>query len=124
MNLTLNWFEIPTEDFNRAKIFYETLFNYEMQVLINEVSFKMGLFPGEQRAPGAIVWHPGFYKSSSTEGVLIYFDGNPDLSNILNRVEASGGKVIIPKRQISPEFGFMAVFTDSEGNRLALHSNT
>ncbi len=124
MKLALNWFEIPTENFERAKGFYENLFNFKMQVLINEASFKMGLLSSEKSAAGAIVWHPDFYKPSSAEGVLIYFDGNPDIIEVLNRVESAGGKILIRKRQISEDFGYMAVFTDSEGNRLALHSKT
>ncbi len=97
MKLALNWFEIPTENFERAKGFYENLFNFKMQVLINEASFKMGLLSSEKSAAGAIVWHPDFYKPSSAEGVLIYFDGNPDLIEVLNRVESAGGKILIRK---------------------------
>jgi hypothetical protein len=54
--------------------------------------------------------------------VLIYLNGNPDLQNVLNKVEAAGGKIMVPKTQISPEYGFMAVFVDTEGNRIGLHS--
>ena len=40
----------------------------------------------------------------------------------MNRVEAAGGKIVQPKTQISPDIGFMALFIDCEGNRIALHS--
>ena len=45
------------------------------------------------------------------------------MQNELDRVEQAGGKIYQEKTEISPEHGFMAVFIDSEGNRVALHSN-
>jgi hypothetical protein len=47
---------------------------------------------------------------------------NPDLAGSLSNVEAAGGKVLMPKTQIAPEYGYMAIFLDTEGNRLAMHS--
>lgn len=124
MKNALNWFEIPAVDFDRAKKFYEQIFSYQMPVIINEETFKMGLLSADTGAAGgAIVWHPAFYKPSSSEGLLVYLNANPDLTEVLGRVENAGGKIVIAKKQISPQFGYMAVFTDSEGNRLALHSN-
>ena len=124
MKNAVNWFEIPVTDFERAKKFYEQIFNYSMEVIIDEATFKMGLLSADQGAAGgAIVWNPASYKPSSTEGVLVYLNGNPDLDEILNMVESAGGKILLAKRQISPQFGYMALFVDSEGNRLALHSN-
>ena len=71
---------------------------------------------------GAIVDSGGFHKASLTDGVLIYLNGNPDVQLVLDKVEAAGGKIMVPKTQISPEYGFMAVFVDTEGNRIGLHS--
>ena len=71
---------------------------------------------------GAICSHSDFYKPSAESGPLIYLNGNPDVQLILDRVKVAGGEVIIPKTQISPEYGYMAVFLDTEGNRIALHS--
>jgi hypothetical protein len=71
---------------------------------------------------GAIVDSGGFHKPSSTDGPLVYLNGNPDVQQVLDRVEAAGGKIMVPKTQISPEYGFMAVIMDSEGNRIGLHS--
>jgi predicted enzyme related to lactoylglutathione lyase len=71
---------------------------------------------------GTIIDSGGYHKPSATDGPLIYLNGNPDVQIFLDRVEPAGGKIIIPKREISSEFGFMAAFTDTEGNRIALHS--
>lgn len=123
MKNALNWFEIPVTDFNRAKKFYETIFNYHMMVLDLGENFKMGYLPADQQAVGGtIVFHPGIYIPSSTDGPMIYLNGNPDLDEFLNRVEVAGGKVLFTKRQISPQFGYMGIFIDTEGNRMALHS--
>jgi predicted enzyme related to lactoylglutathione lyase len=120
---TLNWFEIPVSDFDRAKKFYEAVFGFTMQVM-DFGGFKMGMFPsvpGNGKLSGAIV-HGDSYKPSK-EGALVYFNGDPDLQVALDKVEAAGGKILQPKTQITPEYGNMAVFLDSEGNRVALHSN-
>ena len=71
---------------------------------------------------GAIVYSADFYKTSATDGPLIYLNGNPDVQLILDKIEAAGGKIIVPKTEISPDYGHMAVFLDTEGNRIALHS--
>ena len=70
------------------------------------------------------IWghHEEFYKPS-TNGVLIYFTAfSGDLNNELEKIEKSGGIVLHPKTLISEEIGHMAIFLDSEGNRIALHS--
>jgi len=85
----------------------------------------MRMFPLENPmggVGGALCYNQDFYRPSATDGPLIYLNGNPDVQNILDRIEAAGGKIVVPKTQISPEYGYMAVFIDSEGNRVALHS--
>jgi predicted enzyme related to lactoylglutathione lyase len=56
------------------------------------------------------------------EGVVLYLNGDPDLDNVLNKVEGAGGKVVMPKVSIGDN-GFMAFFIDTEGNKMGLHSN-
>jgi len=83
------------------------------------------MFPLENQMAdvgGALCYNKDFYKPSSTDGPLIYLNGNPDVQNILDKIEVAGGKILVPKTQISPEYGYMAVFVDTEGNRIALHS--
>jgi predicted enzyme related to lactoylglutathione lyase len=59
----------------------------------------------------------------STDGTLVYFTAHSgDLANELGRVEAAGGKVLLPKRLITEDIGYMGLFLDTEGNKLALHS--
>ena len=119
----ISWFEIPAQEINRAQKFYETIFDITM-IPMDLAQIRMRLFPIENpmNIGGALVYNAEFYKPSSKDGSLIYLNGNPDLKIILDKIEDAGGKVIVPKTQISPDYGYMAVFIDSEGNRVALHS--
>jgi predicted enzyme related to lactoylglutathione lyase len=120
----ISWFEIPTTDLNRAQQFYEAIFGVEL-IPFEAANFKMRMFPVEDPMTGiggALSYAEGFYKPSATEGPLIYLNANPDVQTVLDKIEAAGGKIIVPKTEISPEYGHMAVFIDSEGNRIALHS--
>jgi uncharacterized protein len=124
MDNAISWFEIPATDIERAQKFYETIFQMQMQNM-DFPGVKMRLFPIDDPMKGiggSIIDSGGYHKPSATDGPLIYLNGNPDVQIVLNRVEAAGGKIAVPKRAISDEFGFMAVFTDTEGNRIALHS--
>ena len=80
----------------------------------------MALFPQQgDEISGAICRHPQFYFPGK-QGTILYFNGGDDLENVLSKVESAGGKILIPKRQISPERGYMALFEDTEGNRIGL----
>lgn len=120
----ISWFEIPATDLDRAQKFYETIFETKLIPLDME-NIQMRMFPIDDPGSGiggAVCKADGFYKPSSTDGPLIYLNGNPDVQNILDRVEAAGGKIMVPKTEISPEYGFMGVIVDTEGNRIGLHS--
>lgn len=114
-----HWFEIPVSDMDRAARFYSALFDCHLHRM-DFGEFQMAIFP--HGVVGAALcagpwYHPG------TSGPVVYLNANPDLQATLDKVEAAGGSVVMPKKQISPEHGHMALFIDSEGNRLALHSN-
>jgi predicted enzyme related to lactoylglutathione lyase len=119
----LSWFEIPVNNLDHAQKFYETIFDIRM-IPLEMPQIKMRMFPVEDETSigGAICQRGKFYRPSAKSGPLIYLNGNPDVQNILDKVELAGGKIIIPKTKISEEQGYMAVFLDNEGNRLALHS--
>jgi predicted enzyme related to lactoylglutathione lyase len=117
----VGWFEIPVNDMDRARTFYETVFKVDIQV-VDFGGLLMGWFPDRGEVPGAqgtLIKQESYIPS--VEGTLVYFISE-DLQNELNRVEAAGGTIYQPKTQISPEHGYMGVFIDSEGNRVALHS--
>jgi predicted enzyme related to lactoylglutathione lyase len=116
----INWFEIPATDFNRSVNFYKQVLNIEIQET-DMFGMKMGFMPTDgSNVAGALVQGDGY--TPSQDGALVYLNGGNDLQNMLSRVEPAGGKVIVPKTQISPEIGYFAMFIDTEGNKLALHS--
>ena len=121
---SLNWFEISVADINRAKQFYETIFGIKLELQkMMGMEMEMASFPyepGGGKAAGALV-QSQMHKPSK-EGVKIYLNGNPDLSQVLSKVESAGGKVSMPKTKISDDIGFMAFFEDTEANSIGLHS--
>jgi len=119
----ISWFEIPAVDLSRAQKFYEMIFDITM-IPMDTPNIKMRMFPLQDMmgVGGALVHNADFYKPSATEGPLIYLNANPDVQLVLDKVETAGGKIMVPKTQISPEYGYMAVLMDTEGNRVALHS--
>lgn len=127
MQITHNvvgWFEIPVEDMDRAIRFYETVFGFTLE-RHQMGPLDMAWFPSVDNSIGSggtLVKHPEYYKPSS-DGILVYFTAfSGDLANELSRVEAAGGKVVHEKALIAEDIGYMAMFIDSEGNRVALHS--
>ena len=124
MKSAISWFEIPAVDIDRATMFYETIFGYTL-TLMDMANIKMRMFPvGDPMTDigGAVVLTDGFHTPSTTVGVLIYLNANPDLQRVLDKVEAAGGTIVLPKTEITPEYGFMSVIIDTEGNRIGLHS--
>jgi predicted enzyme related to lactoylglutathione lyase len=116
----LSFFEIPATDFHRAKTFYQSI----LDIRIEEMDMGgalMGFLPSDgENISGAIVKGDGY--SPSAEGVIVYLNGDSDLQMILDKVEPNGGRVILPKTNIGADMGFYAIFSDTEGNRMALHS--
>ncbi len=124
MKNAISWFKIPTTNIGRATQFYETIFSVKLTPL-DLPNIKMRMFPiddSSSQVGGALVDSGGFHKPSATDGPLVYLNANPDVQLVLNKVEAAGGKILVPKTEISPEFGHMAVLVDTEGNRVALHA--
>ncbi|MCB0733910.1 MAG: VOC family protein [Flavobacteriales bacterium] len=121
----VGWFEIPVSDMPRAIAFYEAVFGFKL-AFHDLGNLQMAWFPTAEDqtamgATGTLVYNEEYYHPSD-KGILIYFTAfSGDMNIELKRVEEAGGTVLIPKRQISPDHGYMGVFLDSEGNRVALH---
>lgn len=116
------WFEIPSVDFDRAVRFYEAA----LDVKLDRQDFggqTIALFGYEEPATGgAIVHSPPM--TPNGDGVLVYLTAQPTVDATLARVEQAGGKVDGPVIKLPQDIGYIAFFTDTEGNRLGLHSRT
>ncbi len=120
MNNPVNWFEIAATNLDRALAFYTQVFGKELQ-FVDFPGSPMYMFPWNAEgtnAGGAIV--KSDQNTPSADGTIVYFECD-DVENEAGRVEAAGGKLLFPKMSIG-EFGFIAQFIDTEGNRIGLHS--
>ena len=115
----IHWFEIPALDMDRAVKFYNQVLGYAMAPFTMH-NCTMAMFPCESAVGGAICKQDDFQPSK--QGSLVYLDCGPDLSVSLAKIEPAGGKVVMPKTAIG-EHGFIALFLDTEGNRVGLHSD-
>ena len=121
MTNAITWVEIPVTDFERASKFYEAVLQVKIE-LVPTPRGKWGMFPhemGEEGSGGAIVEGDGY--EPSKKGSLIYLSGGDDLSVPLSKVEKVGGEILLPKTN-NGEFGFIAQFADSEGNKIGFYS--
>lgn len=115
----ISWFEIPAINFQQAVDFYNRIFKIDMETRF-EGNYAMAFFPADKGVGGAIVTGPN--SIPSVIGPLLYLNAGKDLNQILKRVEPAGGRVVMTKTLIDGESGHFAIFIDSEGNKLALHS--
>jgi predicted enzyme related to lactoylglutathione lyase len=117
----VSWFEIPVKNFEKAKKFYQKIFDYEMPDMPMGPN-RMGilLHDRETGVGGAIVSGEGYEPDAS--GTMVYLSANPNLDEVLVRVADAGGAVQVPKTNIGDGMGHFAIFTDCEGNRVGLHS--
>jgi predicted enzyme related to lactoylglutathione lyase len=121
MQQLINWVEIPVTDLKRATTFYQEMLGLELNEM-EIFGIKMAFFPNDgKNVSGALVQGTDYIPSE--KGALIYLNGGNDLNRNLSKVEAAGGHVVVQKTQISQEMGFFAIFIDSEGNKMAIHSS-
>ena len=123
MQNAIAWFEIPVEDLERARKFYETIFAVTLHVMkAGQPGPTLALFPVDSsKGVGGALAHGRGYKPTP-DGTKVYLHGGEDLGEVLSRVESAGGKIAVPKTQITPEFGYMGAFIDTERNWIGLHS--
>ena len=120
----ITWFQIPATDMARATMFYETVCDTKLEPMEAGPDMQMAGFPADWRAgeiSGAVVCGPGAVPSAT--GTAVFLNANPDLQVVLDRVEAAGGKILMPKTAIGMEgAGHFAMISDTEGNTVGLHS--
>lgn len=121
MHTTLAWFEIPTLEFERAKSFYEHVLDGEIKLMESPETL-YGFLPFDPEkggVSGSIVADKNH--TPSPGGPRIYIDAGNQMELILSRVAPAGGKVLLPKTDTGGN-GFFALFEDTEGNQIGLHS--
>ncbi len=117
----VNWFEIYVDEMERARAFYEAVFGVGLTNLPTPDEGEMWTFPFEMGAPnaaGSLIKHPA--GSPGPGGTMVYFQCE-DVAEQIGRVPGAGGTVIQDKTSIG-DYGFIAMFKDTEGNVVGLHS--
>ena len=105
---------------SRAVDFYQAILGIPIEKM-EMPGMEMGVFPyEEQMVTGVIMKGEGY--NPSADGLTLYLNGGDNLQNILGKVEGNGGKIIVPKTAHADDSGFFALFLDTEGNKLGLHS--
>ncbi|WP_252734436.1 VOC family protein [Arenibacter algicola] len=120
MKSFISIFEIPATDISRAVDFYQTILDLNIEKM-DFPEMQMGIFPYEGQMVTGVIMKAEGYKPSA-DGVTIYLDGGDNLQIILDKVEQNGGEIIVPKSLHADESGYYAIFLDSEGNKIGLHS--
>lgn len=120
MPTKINWFEIPSTDFDRAVNFYETVF--ENKLPRSEMGGPtMGLFDNaDGESIGCVIHGEQFVPGDN--GTVIYLDASPSIDAVIARIRPAGGRLLMEKMKLPAEHGYIAQFIDTEGNRLALHA--
>lgn len=117
MKSVINWFEIPVADMDRAIKFYEPV----MQVSLRREkmdSADLAVFPHEDPATGGAL--AKFEDYSLGAGAIIYLHTD-NLTATLDRIASAGGECVFGPLELPRGIGTIALFTDSEGNRVGLH---
>jgi predicted enzyme related to lactoylglutathione lyase len=114
------WFDIPVVDLDRAVRFYAEV----LAVAVSKQSFDgmdFALIEHSEGNGGCLVPAEGEIRSEN--GLLLYLNTNGRIQDAVSKVEELGGRVVAPIHAIGPH-GFRSIIIDSEGNRVALHSET
>jgi uncharacterized protein len=117
---SINWFEIPTADLDRATTFYEAVLGTQLR---REVfGYPLAMFPASREGvTGALVFDPK--RKAGPVGVMVYLNCEGTLEAATSRVEAAGGSVLTPVTAVPGGFGRYSLIRDSEGNQVSLHSS-
>jgi len=114
------WCDIPVLDLDRAIKFYSAILGAQVKKE-QFPGMTIGILPHQDGEVGGCLYTSNDEKPSE-KGIMIYLNANGRLDDAIAAVALNGGKVIQPKQPIGP-YGFRAILLDSEGNRVALHSD-
>jgi uncharacterized protein len=119
MRHAISWFELPVTDLERAVAFYTTILGTTLAEIAEADDRRFAMFPAEDGVSGALVQGEGYLPS--TEGALVFLNAGDILQPVMDRVEAAGGGVLLPRMDMG-EWGVAAFIVDTEGNKVALHA--
>ena len=113
-------FEIPASDLKKAKEFYEKVFDWKVAMWGSEGAVAQTTKVDKNQDPveiGGI--NGGFYKRKSKNDRPTFVVQTSSIDETIEAIKKAGGKITTQKHAIG-DWGFMADFTDPEGNEIGL----
>jgi uncharacterized protein len=111
-------FEIPADNPDRAQKFYTGVFGWKVAKFPGyPIDYRL-VTAGDEKEPGI----NGAIMARGQEKSVIDTIDVPDVDAYIKKIKAAGGKVVLPKSAI-PGVGYMAYFTDTEGNKLGIYQD-
>jgi len=115
---TIVWVDIPVTDLDRARKFYATVLQADIE-LMEGAPGEVAMLPME---PGSV--SGTLVRSESAKpglGATVYLDSKGDPEGMMERAVAAGGTVLSPITNMGDRIGSIGFFIDSEGNRTGVH---
>ena len=114
------WVDVPVSDLERANAFYAAVLGVAVH---NEEfdGFRFSVLEHDEGNGGCLIPRPE--EVAADRGILVYMNADGRIRDAAAQAERHGGRILEPITAIGPH-GFRALVLDSEGNRIALHSNT
>ena len=121
MDHTIRHFEIPANDVEKMKKFYEEIFGWKIIQYPGPIDYwVIQTVPtdseGMPQRPGV---NGGMYPRLQSEAKPLNYFSVESITDFLKKIQKLGGKVISPKQEV-PDVGWVAAATDPEGNQFAL----
>ena len=113
------WFDIPSVELDRAVRFYSAVMGTKIDIATHG-DLRIGVLPHGDGDVAGCLYHSKEDQPSAS-GPLLYINADGRLDAAIAAVESHGGKVLQAKHSIG-QWGWRAIVLDSEGNRIALHS--
>ncbi len=108
--------EFPSDNIERAKKFYNSLFDWKIEKMPDPIEYWMFatiIDKGEQTIGGRVM-----KRQQAQQPIINDIDVN-SMGDYAKKVEKFGGEVKVPKTEV-PGFGLFAMCTDTENNTFGL----
>jgi hypothetical protein len=121
---TIIHFEIPADDVEKLRKFYSELFGWKIDKMQGLMEYwTVATVPVDEKGmplrPGI---NGGMMKKQNPEHKPVNYIGVESIEEYVKKIEALGGKVIVPKTEI-PGIGWFALALDPEGNQFGIFQN-
>lgn len=113
---TIVHFDVPAEDIQRAKKFYEDLFDWKIEPVPGPMEY-FNIFTKDEKGNRGI--GGGMGKRGQPEQRITNYFGVANIDDSIKKIKDLGGTILMPKTTI-PGFGYLATFLDTEGNKIGL----